>query len=49
MTIDPRTPVLIGSGQVNQRDENPAAEPVDLMAAAARQAGARQAEGRTSV
>ncbi|MGO9384630.1 MAG: acetyl-CoA acetyltransferase [Mycobacterium sp.] len=42
MTVDPRTPVLIGCGQVNQRDEiDPAkrsVEPVDLMAAAARQA-----------
>ncbi len=42
MTVDPRTPVLIGWGQVNHRDEiDPAArsvEPVDLMAAAARQA-----------
>jgi acetyl-CoA C-acetyltransferase len=42
MTVDPRTPVLIGCGQVNHRDEiNPetrSVEPVDLMAAAARQA-----------
>ena len=42
MTVDPRTPVLIGYGQVNHRDEiDPAkrsVEPVDLMAAAARQA-----------
>ena len=42
MTVDPRTPVLIGYGQVNHRDEiDPATrsvEPVDLMAAAARQA-----------
>jgi acetyl-CoA C-acetyltransferase len=42
MTVDPRTPVLIGCGQVNHRDEiDPATrsiEPVDLMAAAARQA-----------
>ncbi len=42
MTVDPRTPVLIGYGQVNHRDEiDPEArsvEPVDLMAAAARQA-----------
>ncbi|MGV0723999.1 acetyl-CoA acetyltransferase [Mycolicibacterium elephantis] len=37
--MDPRTPVLIGYGQVNQRDEDPAVEPVDLMAAAAREAG----------
>ena len=42
MTVDPRTPVLIGYGQVNHRDEidpeKPSVEPVDLMAAAARQA-----------
>src|ERR1700758_1892868 len=42
MTVDPRTPVLIGYGQVNHRDEiDPATrsvEPVDLMVAAARQA-----------
>ena len=37
--MDPRTPVLIGYGQVNQRDEDPTVEPVDLMAAAAREAG----------
>ncbi|MCV7279065.1 acetyl-CoA acetyltransferase [Mycolicibacterium flavescens] len=36
--MDPRTPVLVGYGQVNQRDENPAVEPVDLMVAAARAA-----------
>ena len=34
----PRTPVLIGCGQVNQQDENPSVEPIDLMAAAARSA-----------
>ncbi|ORV46879.1 acetyl-CoA acetyltransferase [Mycobacterium europaeum] len=42
MTVDPRTPVLIGYGQVNHRDEiDPATrsvEPLDLMVAAARQA-----------
>ncbi len=42
MPVDPRTPVLIGYGQVNHRDEidpeTPCVEPVDLMAAAARQA-----------
>ena len=36
--MDPRTPVLIGYGQVNQHDENPHVEPVDLMASAARTA-----------
>ena len=38
MPIDPRTPVLIGYGQVNQHDDHPGVEPVDLMAAAARAA-----------
>ncbi|MDF1899125.1 acetyl-CoA acetyltransferase [Mycolicibacterium smegmatis] len=33
-----RTPVLVGYGQVSQYDENPATEPVDLMAEAARNA-----------
>ncbi|MEZ0364447.1 acetyl-CoA acetyltransferase [Mycobacterium sp. pUA109] len=42
MTIDPRTPVLIGYGQLNQREERADLEPVALMAAAAREAaGAR--------
>jgi acetyl-CoA C-acetyltransferase len=37
MTIDPTTPVLIGYGQINQRDDTtPLLEPVDLIAAAAR-------------
>ena len=38
MSLDPRTPVLVGAGQVNQRAENPDTEPVDLMAAASREA-----------
>jgi acetyl-CoA C-acetyltransferase len=42
MPVDPRTPVLIGYGQVNHRDEiepdKPAIEPVDLMVDATRQA-----------
>ncbi|KIU17400.1 acetyl-CoA acetyltransferase [Mycolicibacterium llatzerense] len=38
MPLDPRTPVLVGYGQVNQYDENPGSEPVDLMEAAAREA-----------
>jgi acetyl-CoA C-acetyltransferase len=42
MTVDPRTPVLIGRSQVNHRDEidpeTRSVEPVDLMVAAARQA-----------
>ncbi|KUH93294.1 acetyl-CoA acetyltransferase [Mycobacterium sp. IS-3022] len=36
--MDPRTPVLAGYGQLNQRDENPDVEPIDLMVAAARAA-----------
>jgi acetyl-CoA C-acetyltransferase len=38
MSLDPRTPVLVGVGQVNQRDEAPDVEPVGLMAAAAAEA-----------
>src|SRR5215210_4754064 len=38
MPIDSRTPVLIGYGQVNQHDDHPGVEPVDLMVAAARPA-----------
>lgn len=38
MSLDPRTPVLVGAGQVNQRADNPAVEPVDLIADAAREA-----------
>ncbi|MFM9033366.1 MAG: acetyl-CoA acetyltransferase [Mycobacterium sp.] len=38
MSLGPRTPVIAGVGQVNQRDESPEVEPVDLMAAAARKA-----------
>jgi acetyl-CoA C-acetyltransferase len=30
--------VLVGYGQVSQRDEDPSVEPIDLMAAAAREA-----------
>ncbi|HME49462.1 acetyl-CoA acetyltransferase [Mycobacterium sp.] len=36
--VAPRTPVLVGSGQINQRESNPDTEPVDLMVEAARQA-----------
>jgi len=32
MSLDPRTPVIVGVGQVNQRKESPDVEPVDLMA-----------------
>ncbi|MFZ1177420.1 MAG: acetyl-CoA acetyltransferase [Mycobacterium sp.] len=42
MTVEPRTPVLIGYGQVNHRGEidpeTRSVEPIDLMAAAVRQA-----------
>jgi acetyl-CoA C-acetyltransferase len=38
MPVDPRTPVLVGYGQVNQREGDPAVEPVDLMERAARAA-----------
>jgi acetyl-CoA C-acetyltransferase len=38
MPIDPRTPVLIGAGQVNQYDEDEAPDPVGLIALAARRA-----------
>ncbi|MCV7079963.1 hypothetical protein H7H37_00020 [Mycolicibacterium insubricum] len=41
MALDPRTPVLVGYGQVNQRDENPGGEPVELMEAAVRPPGCR--------
>ncbi|OBH88438.1 acetyl-CoA acetyltransferase [Mycobacterium sp. E2733] len=54
MTVHPRTPVLIGYGQVNHRDEidpeKRSIEPVDLMVAAARQAAdARVIEAVDSV
>ena len=42
MSVDPKTPVLIGYGQINHRDEidpgRPYVEPVDLMVGAARRA-----------
>ncbi|OBK10333.1 acetyl-CoA acetyltransferase [Mycobacterium asiaticum] len=42
MPVDPSTPVLIGYGQVNHRDEvdpsQPSIEPIDLMVSASRQA-----------
>ncbi len=38
MPIEPRTPVLVGHGQVNHRDGDPTVEPVDLMEQAARAA-----------
>ncbi|MBJ7340994.1 acetyl-CoA acetyltransferase [Mycolicibacterium sp.] len=38
MPLDPRTPVLVGYGQVNQHDSDPTVEPVDLMERAARAA-----------
>ena len=38
MGLDPRTPVLVGAGQVNRAQRTPELEPVDLMAMAAREA-----------
>ena len=38
MPLDPRTPVLVGYGQVSQHDSDPSVEPVDLMERAARAA-----------
>ncbi|ORB15613.1 acetyl-CoA acetyltransferase [Mycobacterium noviomagense] len=38
LPVDPRTPVLIGYGQVNHREDTPDIEPADLMVAAAREA-----------
>jgi len=38
MSLDPRTPVLVGAGQINQRTTDADVEPVDLIAAAAREA-----------
>ncbi|MEU0498962.1 acetyl-CoA acetyltransferase [Mycobacterium sp. NPDC006124] len=40
MPLDPRTPVLVAYGQVNQHDSDPSVEPVDLMERAARAAAA---------
>jgi len=38
MSLEARTPVLIGEGQVNQYEDDAGIEPVDLIAAAAREA-----------
>jgi acetyl-CoA C-acetyltransferase len=38
MSLDPRTPVLVGYGQINQREESATTEPVDLIERAARAA-----------
>ncbi|NKQ56764.1 acetyl-CoA acetyltransferase [Amycolatopsis sp. K13G38] len=38
MSLDPRTPVLVGGGQLNRRDGEPEREPVALIAEAARAA-----------
>jgi acetyl-CoA C-acetyltransferase len=48
--IDPRTPVIVGAGQVSQRVDDPsqAREPIDLLADAARAADA-DSGGRRSV
>src|SRR4051794_38264686 len=49
--IDPRTPVLVAGGQVNQRTEqgDPAREPVDLIVEAARRAEAASGVGAGSL
>ena len=40
MKVNPRTPVLIGVGQINQRDDaSTTMDPIELMVAAARCAG----------
>ena len=38
MGLDPRTPVIVGVGQVNEREDAADLEPVDLMAMAAHEA-----------
>lgn len=38
MGLDPRTPVIVGVGQINERADSADLEPVDLMAMAAREA-----------
>jgi acetyl-CoA C-acetyltransferase len=47
MAIDPRTPVLVGAGQTQQRVEDPSAalEPIDLLADAVRAADADTGAG----
>jgi acetyl-CoA C-acetyltransferase len=49
MPIDPRTPVLVGAGQAEQRVDDPAAalEPIDLLAGATRAAEADAAARRS--
>jgi len=37
-SVPPRIPVVVGAGQINQHREDPGAEPIDLMVAAARRA-----------
>ncbi len=44
MTLDPRTPILVGTGQVDERGGG--VEPVDLMARAAREAAADAGSAR---
>lgn len=44
MNLDPRTPVLVGGGQINARDGG--IEPVDLLASAAREAAAEAGSAR---
>jgi len=38
MGLDPRTPVIVAVGQVNQHEDDASIEPIDLMVAAAQQA-----------
>ncbi|MFC0448981.1 acetyl-CoA acetyltransferase [Rhodococcus jostii] len=44
MTLDPRTPILVGGGQINERTGG--VEPVDLIVAAARAAAAEAGSSR---
>ncbi|MGI8664260.1 MAG: acetyl-CoA acetyltransferase [Acidimicrobiales bacterium] len=46
MPIDPRTPVLVGGGQLNQRDGDGSLEPVDLIVAAGRLAAREAGNGK---
>ena len=48
MSLDPRTPVLVGAGQITHRD-GPVPSPLELMAAAARAAGADAGPGGAGV
>lgn len=43
--LDPSTPIIVGVGQVTQREPNPAHDPATLMAAALREAGTDSGAG----